>query len=108
MWVTHARAVVVAERFEVTLDELVASAASARAAADGVAEVEARVRALLGDGSATGDAACAAAFDAMTGLWADQLVVMSEQTLALGRTTETAEQSYDATESTTSGMFGPR
>ena len=95
----------VGKRIKVRSTELSESAAVVGDASDGVLDCGSRVRALSGTGSATGSASCAASFEAMVGLWSDQLTMSAEEVDAVSRATEEARGGYEANESGIGGMF---
>lgn len=94
------------DRIEVRLGELSQSAATVQRAAQGIVDCAARIQELSGTAAATGSSACAASFEAMVGLWADQLTFSAEEVDALARATEEARAGYETNERATGGMFG--
>ena len=95
----------VPERIEVQLGDLSDSAAVLRAAADGILDCSSTIRGLSGTGGATGSPSCAAFFESMVGLWADQLAFSAEEVDALSAATDRARGGYETNESTTGGRF---
>ncbi|MGH2734708.1 MAG: hypothetical protein ACRDKZ_03930 [Actinomycetota bacterium] len=76
-------------------------------AAAGVADVAGRMKGLSGSGHTTGGASCARSFEAMVGLWTDQLALLAQRADELSIGTGTAHDNYDLTETTNTSMLSP-
>lgn len=94
-----------AGRLEVVFGELSRSAAAVRSAAAGIGETSTEIKPLRGQGQATGDDACANAFDAMAGLWVDQLTLLAENASDLADRTRAARDAYRTTETARADGF---
>lgn len=93
--------------FQVRLSELLASRSTLSETASGVAGVAGRLNGLSGIGYATGGTSCAHSFEAMVGLWTDQLTVLARRADELSIGTGTAYDNYDYTETTNTSMLSP-